>query len=195
MIFYLGGVKLIYFYIILFHHIMSQIPTFKFVLLGDSAVGKTSFMTKQQTFGRNYIYEPSEGVIAITDVLSTSVGKINLNVWDIPAGDEKDSHMDEIHGVIIMFDVERMSTFESIDKMRNDVKRLLPDTPMVLLGNKIDSKKREVTDEMIQSKVKDYDAYYHFSAKSNYNFEKPYLYLLRKLIGDEKLRFLDTPAE
>ena len=36
--------------------------------------------------------------------------------------------------------------------------------------------------------------YYDISAKSNYNFEKPFLWLARKLIGDPNLEFVASPA-
>lgn len=36
--------------------------------------------------------------------------------------------------------------------------------------------------------------YYDISAKSNYNFEKPFLWLARKLIGDPNLEFVEMPA-
>ncbi|KAJ3030406.1 UNVERIFIED_CONTAM: GTP-binding nuclear protein gsp1/Ran, partial [Siphonaria sp. JEL0065] len=36
--------------------------------------------------------------------------------------------------------------------------------------------------------------YYDISAKSNYNFEKPFLWLARKLIGNPALEFVADPA-
>ena len=36
--------------------------------------------------------------------------------------------------------------------------------------------------------------YCHISAKSNYNFEKPFLWLARKLIGDPNLESAAMPA-
>ena len=36
--------------------------------------------------------------------------------------------------------------------------------------------------------------YYDISAKSNYNFEKPFLWLARKLTGDPNLVFVEMPA-
>ena len=36
--------------------------------------------------------------------------------------------------------------------------------------------------------------YYDISAKSNYNFEKPFLWLSRKLTGDPALEFAEMPA-
>lgn len=39
-----------------------------------------------------------------------------------------------------------------------------------------------------------YFQYYDISAKSNYNFEKPFLWLARKLCGDANLEFVAMPA-
>jgi len=36
--------------------------------------------------------------------------------------------------------------------------------------------------------------YFEISAKSNYNFEKPFLWLARKLVGNPALDFVDAPA-
>lgn len=36
--------------------------------------------------------------------------------------------------------------------------------------------------------------YYDISAKSNYNFEKPFLWLTRKLVGDSALELVEAPA-
>ena len=36
--------------------------------------------------------------------------------------------------------------------------------------------------------------YYDISAKSNYNFEKPFLWLARKIVGDPQLQFVEAPA-
>lgn len=36
--------------------------------------------------------------------------------------------------------------------------------------------------------------YFDISAKSNYNFEKPFLWLARMLTGDDSLEFVESPA-
>ena len=36
--------------------------------------------------------------------------------------------------------------------------------------------------------------YFDLSAKSNYNFEKPFLFLARKLTGESSLEFIEMPA-
>lgn len=36
--------------------------------------------------------------------------------------------------------------------------------------------------------------YFELSAKSNYNFEKPFLWLARKLVGNPSVEFVAAPA-
>merc|ERR1712018_134768 len=60
-----------------------------------------------------------------------------------------------------------------------DLVRVCENIPIVLTGNKVDIK-----DKTIVFHRKKNLQYYDISAKSNYNFEKPFLWLARKLIGD-----------
>jgi GTPase SAR1 family protein len=54
---------------------------------------------------------------------------------------------------------------------------------IVLCSNKVDVKNRQVKTKMVTFHRKKSLQYYEISAKSNYNFEKPFLYLARKLLG------------
>ena len=64
----------------------------------------------------------------------------------------------------------------------------------MLCGNKLDIKDRKVKAESIVFRRKKNLQYYDISAKSNYNSEKPFLWLARKLIGDRNLEFVAMPA-
>lgn len=55
--------------------------------------------------------------------------------------------------------------------------------PIVLCGNKVDVKNRQVKAKQVTFHRKKNLQYYEISAKSNYNFEKPFLYLAKKLAG------------
>lgn len=59
--------------------------------------------------------------------------------------------------------------------------------PIVLCGNKVDVKERKVKAKAITFHRKKNLQYYDISAKSNYNFEKPFLWLARKLVGNPNL--------
>uniref|UniRef100_A0A3Q7ES45 GTP-binding nuclear protein n=1 Tax=Solanum lycopersicum TaxID=4081 RepID=A0A3Q7ES45_SOLLC len=70
----------------------------------------------------------------------------------------------------------------------------LRDGYYVLCGNKVDVKNRQVKAKQVTFHRKKNLQYYEISAKSNYNFEKPFLYLARKLAGDGNLHFVESPA-
>ena len=61
--------------------------------------------------------------------------------------------------------------------------RVCENIPIVLVGNKVDVKERKVKAKQITFHRKKNLQYYDISAKSNYNFEKPFLWLARKLVG------------
>ena len=58
----------------------------------------------------------------------------------------------------------------------------------------MDIKDRKVKAKQITFHRKKNLQYYDISAKSNYNFEKPFLWLARKLVGDPNLVFVESPA-
>ena len=64
----------------------------------------------------------------------------------------------------------------------------------MLCGNKVDVKDRKVKAKAITFHRKKNLQYFDISAKSNYNFEKPFLWLARKLVGNPTLEFVASPA-
>ena len=60
--------------------------------------------------------------------------------------------------------------------------------------NKVDIKDRKVKAKQITFHRKKNLQYYDISAKSNYNFEKPFLWIGKKLLGDSNLNFVESPA-
>lgn len=70
---------------------------------------------------------------------------------------------------------------------KGDLVRVCENIPIVLCGNKVDVKERKVKAKTITFHRKKNLQYYDISAKSNYNFEKPFLWLARKLVGNPSL--------
>jgi len=111
---------------------------------------------------------------------------------------------------IIMFDVTSRVTYKNVPNWHRDLTRVCENIPIVLTGNKVDIKDRKVKAKSIVFHRKKnlqvsfiilfcqfYNSilqYYDISAKSNYNFEKPFLWLARKLVGDPNLEFVASPA-
>jgi len=173
-------------------------PTFKCVLVGDGGTGKTTFVKRHLTgeFEKKYI--ATLGVEVHPIVFHTSRGPIRFNVWDT-AGQEKfgglrDGYYIQGQCAIIMFDVTARVTYKNVPNWHRDLVRVCESIPMVLVGNKVDVKDRKVKAKTITFHRKKNLQYYDISAKSNYNFEKPFLYLARKLVGDPNLEFVAMPA-
>lgn len=95
---------------------------------------------------------------------------------------------------ILMFDVTSRITYKNVPNWHKDLSRVCENIPIVLCGNKVDIKDRKVKAKNITFHRKKNLQYYDISAKSNYNFEKPFLWLARKLVGDPQLEFVAAPA-
>eukprot|EP01118_Nematostelium_gracile_P010223 TRINITY_DN3503_c0_g1_i1.p1 TRINITY_DN3503_c0_g1~~TRINITY_DN3503_c0_g1_i1.p1 ORF type:complete len:129 (-),score=45.54 TRINITY_DN3503_c0_g1_i1:176-562(-) len=93
-----------------------------------------------------------------------------------------------------MFDVTSRMTYKNVPNWHRDLVRVCENIPIVLCGNKVDIKDRKVNPKQITFHRKKNLQYYDISAKSNYNFEKPFLWLARKLAGDANLTFVEAPA-
>jgi GTP-binding nuclear protein Ran len=117
----------------------------------------------------------------------TNWGQITFNCWDT-AGQEKlgglrDGYYIEGQCAIIMFDVTSRPSYKSVPNWHRDLVRVCDNIPIVLCGNKVDIKDRKVKAKQITFHRKKNLPYYDISAKSNYNFERPFLWLARKLTG------------
>ena len=93
-----------------------------------------------------------------------------------------------------MFDVTSRMTYKNVPQWHRDLVRVCENIPIVLCGNKVDIKDRKVKAKSITFHRKKSLQYYELSAKSNYNFEKPFLWIARKLIGNPNLVFVEAPA-
>lgn len=175
--------------------------TFKLVLVGDGGTGKTTFVKRHLTgeFEKKYIATLGVEVHSIKFRFKvTNVNpqtkepyeeelNVQFDVWDT-AGQEKfgglrDGYYINGHCGIIMFDVTSRITYKNVPNWHRDLARVCENIPIVLVGNKVDVKERKVKAKAITFHRKKNLQYYDISAKSNYNFEKPFLWIARKLTG------------
>ncbi|KAG5179925.1 GTP-binding nuclear protein Ran [Tribonema minus] len=177
---------------------MAEMPEFKLILVGDGGVGKTTFVKRHLTGEFEKKYVATLGVEVRPLVFHTNRGPIKFNVWDT-AGQEKfgglrDGYYIQGQCAIIMFDVTSRITYKNVPYWHRDLTRVCENIPIVLTGNKVEIKDRKVKAKQITFHRKKNLQYYDISAKSNYNFEKPFLWLARKLVGDPNLMFVEQPA-
>lgn len=178
--------------------IMEGSVEFKLVLIGDGGVGKTTFVKRHMTgeFEKRYIATLGVEVHPLT--FHTSRGPVTFNVWDT-AGQEKLSGLRDGYYIggqcgVIMFDVSSRITYKNVPKWYRDLTRVCEQVPIVLVGNKVDIKERKVKAKQITFHRRHGLQYYDISAKSNYQFEKPFLWLARRLSGDSQLTFVEAPV-
>ena len=175
-----------------------NIPNFKLVLVGDGGTGKTTFVKRHLTgeFEKKYI--ATLGVEVHPLQFHTNFGPIVFNVWDT-AGQEKfgglrDGYYIQGQCGIIMFDVTSRITYKNVPNWHRDLERVCENIPSVLCGNTVAGKERKVKTGAVTFHRKKNLQYFEISAKSNYNFEKPFLWLARKLVGNPALEFAAAPA-
>lgn len=177
-----------------------QKNNFKIVLVGDGGVGKTAFIKRHMkgTFEKKYI--ATIGVEVHPLVFNTNQGNITFNIWDT-AGQEKfgglrDGYYIASVGCMAFFDVTSRVSFKNVTNWIRNVMRVQPNIPLVLCGNKVDEKDRKIKPKEISAYLQllkqEYPnvKYYDVSAKTNYNFDKPFLSLGRSFLG-ENLNFIE----
>ena len=158
--------------------------TYKVVIIGESGVGKTTWLERYMTgyFRKNYIATMGCEVHPI--ICRTNQGTTTLNVWDC-AGQEKYKGLDEGYYigaklVIIMFDLGSRVTLNNVKTYINKVQNVTQNIPIVLWGNKIDCKELQVTKEMVEKLYPDFPCLYT-SAKLQLDFDKLILDVLNRL--------------
>ena len=89
-----------------------------------------------------------------------------------------------------MFDVTSPASEKSVPRWFKDFRRVT-DGPVVIAGSKVDCKDRRVLPKDITWPAKNGLEYFDISAKSRYNFEMPFLSLIRRLTGVADLQFVE----
>eukprot|EP01038_Epipyxis_sp_PR26KG_P005417 gene5417-7505_t len=115
----------------------------KLLLIGDSGVGKTSLLLRfaEDTYTDNY--KSTIGIDFKIGTLELDGKVIKLQVWDT-AGQERfraltSNYYHGAHGIIVVYDVTDMQSFENVQLWLNEIDRHVTDNVnKLLIGNKSD---------------------------------------------------------
>jgi small GTP-binding protein len=158
---------------------------FKFVLIGDSGVGKSSMLLKfvDNMFSLKHLI--TVGIDLKIKTIDVDDKCCKLQIWDT-AGQERFKTITQIyyrgaHVIIIVYDVTNYSSFMSTKQWLRDVNECCgPDVYKVLVGNKCDdcfavNIKQVETDEAKCFADANNMLFIETSAKNNINIEKLFI--------------------
>uniref|UniRef100_A0A8B9I7D5 Calcium release activated channel regulator 2A n=1 Tax=Anser brachyrhynchus TaxID=132585 RepID=A0A8B9I7D5_9AVES len=161
---------------------------FKIIFVGNSSVGKTSFLRR---FCEDRFFPGTAATIGVdysVKTITVDNTQVALQLWDT-AGQERyrsitKQFFRKADGVIVMYDITAKDTFTAVKQWLISIEEGTGENvPVLLLGNKTDNEKeREVPNGMGEHLAKDYNLiFYECSAYSGHNTKKSMLHLARIL--------------
>ena len=151
--------------------------SYKLVLLGDTAVGKSCIATR---FVRNEYYEfqePTIGAAFLTKTMEYNNKGFRFEIWDT-AGQERYRSLAPMYyrgaaAAIIVYDITQEDSFNGAITWIKEVKKRAQHAKLILVGNKSDlESERKVNKEIVNDNVIN-NSLTHFlaSAKSGDNVD------------------------
>jgi Ras-related protein Rab-11A len=172
----------------------AQRYSFKVVVLGDWAVGKTSLIRRHAKGKFDFDTKPTIGVDVTTKSYALPGGTtIALSIWDI-AGQEfissvRHQYYAGASAAILVFDLTRPESFWHVKTWYVDLRdNLQQKVPVVLIGNKKDLlDRRAVTDGEIRELSEGYGfRYFDTSAATGENVDRAFYNLVAQVIVQKK---------
>eukprot|EP01091_Cochliopodium_minus_P015264 TRINITY_DN5381_c0_g1_i1.p1 TRINITY_DN5381_c0_g1~~TRINITY_DN5381_c0_g1_i1.p1 ORF type:complete len:214 (-),score=45.44 TRINITY_DN5381_c0_g1_i1:94-735(-) len=161
----------------------------KIVLLGDSAVGKTSFALRYVDDVFSSSSNPTIGASFLTKRLTIKDFKIKLQIWDT-AGQERFRSLAPMYyrgaiAAILVYDITNSESFEQTKSWVEELKSNLDDMIiLVLVGNKKDLHEiRSITFKEGKEYAESINAmFFETSAKLNEGIDEVFLEISKKLL-------------
>ena len=168
---------------------MAKIEDIKIITLGNSAVGKSSFILKYIDNSFTLYYTATLGIDFKQKKIKLKDGRdVRLRIFDT-AGQERyksvsASFIKKADGVILIYDIGDLESFEAVENWIKSIREIGKDKlPIILVGNKCDlsDDKRQVSLKEGQDKANEFNIpFYETSCKEGINIKE----VFEKLIDD-----------
>ncbi len=168
---------------------MAKIEDIKVITLGNSAVGKSSFIIKYIDNSFTLYYTATLGIDFKQKKIKLKDGRdVRLRIFDT-AGQERyksvsASFIKKADGVILIYDIGEKDSFEAVENWIKSIREIGKDKlPIILVGNKCDlsDDKRQVSLKEGQDKANEFNIpFYETSCKEGINIKE----VFEKLVDD-----------
>eukprot|EP00826_Nyctotherus_ovalis_P007657 TRINITY_DN11946_c0_g1_i3.p2 TRINITY_DN11946_c0_g1~~TRINITY_DN11946_c0_g1_i3.p2 ORF type:complete len:191 (+),score=39.72 TRINITY_DN11946_c0_g1_i3:186-758(+) len=144
---------------------MKKVKKLQIITLGDHMVGKTSLLKRFSEGTFTFSTRTTIGLDAVSREMTINNNKVLVKLWDT-AGQERfqtitHSFYKQCQGVLLVFDVGSRKSFSSTHKwLKNIHNYSSADIVKYLVGNKVDTQKREVKKEEAEKLANEYNMKY-----------------------------------
>lgn len=167
---------------------MSYHYLFKYIIIGDSAVGKSCLLLQFTDRRFRTDHDLTIGVEFGARLITLDDKQIKLQIWDT-AGQESfrsitRSYYRGASGALLVYDVSRRETFTHLTRWLEEARSNASEHMVImLLGNKCDLEQREVSFEEGQAFAKERGLVFReTSAKTAQNVEEAFLQTARSIL-------------
>jgi Ras-related protein Rab-5C len=164
---------------------------YKFVLVGDSAVGKSCVAARYINNDFYEFQEPTIGAAFMAKKIEIDDKEVRLEIWDT-AGQERYRGLAPMYYrnasvALVVYDITQKDSFEGAKSWIEELRRKSPDNCIIaVLGNKCDlEKNRKVNKNMVNEYFQNNDLIHlETSAKTGKNIKKLFELIINKLISE-----------
>jgi small GTP-binding protein len=172
----------------------------RIVLIGNSGVGKSSFLTKFVENSFDTTMTKTIGIDFKTKTLKIDGKVVKLHVWDT-AGQERfwsvtPAYCRNANGVILMYDITDTQSFKDISSWVDRVSEYAPsDADLLLLGSKLDhADQRVIRQDMGKEQARKIKAIFsEVSAATGENVEIAVIAFVRSILKRTGFLDIETP--
>eukprot|EP00934_Nitzschia_sp_Nitz4_P008677 Nitzschia sp. Nitz4//scaffold203_size38902//36641//37453//NITZ4_007668-RA/size38902-processed-gene-0.74-mRNA-1//-1//CDS//3329541448//8667//frame0 len=165
---------------------------FKVLIIGDASVGKSSMLLRFTDDSFDDHIQSTIGVDFKVKHLELSGKRVKLTIWDT-AGQERfrtltSSYYRGAHGVVLVYDVTRMDSFENLQQWLKEVHLYSPNNGdsviKLLVGNKVDLE-RSVPRETAEAWARDNGMMFlEASAKTKQGIQEVFTEVVQKILDN-----------
>jgi small GTP-binding protein len=165
---------------------------YKVLLLGDSSVGKTCFMSRYVDDRFEHTHISTIGLDYRLKTMKIGNDNIKIQIWDTAGQDRFKSitrtYFKGANGVLLLYDITSMNSFRNIKNWLDQIKENTSDKlVVVLVGNKCDlDSERQISVDDGKQLAEHYGIKFFFetSVKKNINVNECFEVLFKELHKD-----------